>query len=169
MSNTTKRSAPNPSEAGFTLTELVAGLLVASMLLTGIVELTRRYATTSVRMQTASEEIADIRVLDAMMRSVERVDPGTLDISGVYLSGKIGGSDLRIEIRHIQSEKSQITWSGPGVERTLEVGGKLEFRSDKPGSVLLVTEGSQPPLVSVRAMRDAPFDCRFDTVSRTCR
>ena len=98
-------SAPNPpiGEAGFTLTELVAGLLVASMLLTGIVELTRRYATTSVRMQTTAENIANSRVLDAMMRSVERIDPGTLDVVPGRLSAEIGGDALTIDLQRLSA------------------------------------------------------------------
>ncbi len=164
-------SPPNPScdEAGFTLTELVAGLLVASMLLTGIVELTRRYATTSVRMQTTAEDTANARVLDAMMRSIERIDPGTLDVGPGRVSGEIGGDALTIDLQRPAVGDTQIDWKGPGVNRTLSIGGQLRFALHPSGLILLESDDGEQTLASVRPMRDAPIDCRFDTVSRTCR
>ncbi|MCF8508644.1 MAG: prepilin-type N-terminal cleavage/methylation domain-containing protein, partial [Hyphomonadaceae bacterium] len=59
---------PRPKhDAGFTMVELIAGLMVATLLIAGIVDIVRRYARTTGEVREAASDIRSARLLDAMM------------------------------------------------------------------------------------------------------
>ena len=62
-------------DAGFTLVELIAGLLVASLLIAGIVDIVRQYATTTHRVRTIALDLRSRALADGLMAQLVRADP----------------------------------------------------------------------------------------------
>lgn len=153
-------------EAGFTLTEMVAALLVASMLVAGLAELTRRYATTMTRVRTMEAEARTVAGVRSLMGDLERIDPGSLALSSDRLEARIG--DQAITGRILRSpDRTALSWTSPRQQREIDLPVGARFIEAGPRIALGVS--GELPLASVEPARDTPFDCQFDTISRTCR
>lgn len=155
-------------DAGFTLTELIAGLLVASLLIAGIVDIVRRYARTTSEVREAAADIRSARLLDAMMDELVRLDPGSLRVSPQDISGAIGGAPVTARLVR-EAKATRLDWSSPATTRSISLAEGARFSQDVSGAIML-TAGNDPiPLALVIPRRTLPFDCQFDTVSRVCR
>ncbi|MEY2758107.1 MAG: hypothetical protein RIR33_1885 [Pseudomonadota bacterium] len=160
---------PAPSkDAGFTLTELIAGLLVASLLLAGIVDIIRRYASTTVEVKAAATDIRDQRLLDAMMDELVRLDPGSLRLTPLQIDGAIGGAPVSARLTR-EPDAMRLQWSSPNLQRSLVLPRGATFSQLPSGAIAVIAPETPTPLGLARPRRTLPFDCQFDTVSRTCR
>lgn len=159
----------SPNDAGFTLTELVAGLLVASMLVAGLVDLTRRYALTSVRVKDAILDTRTSRLAQALMNQVERADPQTLVVTQAHLSAEIGEAHIEATLSDETRDHDLLTWTSPAINRTLRVPEGARFARTPAGAVVLQGAAGQPPLATITLDRQLPIDCQFDTITRECR
>jgi len=155
-------------DAGFTLTELIAGLLVASLLLAGIVDIIRRYASTTVEVKTAASDIRDQRLLDAMMDELVRLDPGSLRLTPLEIEGAIGGTPVSARLTR-DPDAMRLQWSSPNLQRSLVLPTGATFSQLASGAIAVIAPETPTPLGLARPRRTLPFDCQFDTVSRTCR
>jgi hypothetical protein len=163
-----KRDRPS-NEAGFTLTELVAGLLVASALVIGLAEITRRYVSTTVRVKDIAADIRAIRLLDSLMAELERVDPGTLELTADRVSARVGSKEITATLGLPQNGARALQWSSPSTTRTLSLPAAARFQRTPDGAIALLGLPEEPPLAVSYPMRTTPFDCQFDTVIRDCR
>ncbi len=170
-----KRSAshrPNEAtsnEAGFTLTEVVAALLVASMLIVGLADVTRRYALSSVRVKDAIADMRTNRLVASLMGELERADPDSLEVTPTRLFARIGSHEVRAELTTRADRQRWLEWTSPVITRSLRMPSAATFEMLPSGAVLLTAAKGEPPLAVVLPRRQTPFDCRFDTVSRDCR
>jgi prepilin-type N-terminal cleavage/methylation domain-containing protein len=157
-----------PNDAGFTLTELIAGLLVASLLLAGIVDIVRRYARTTEDVREAAYDIRAARLLDAMMDELARLDPGSLRLSPQAISGTVGGTSVTGKLIR-EADATRLEWSSPAIERTLSLPAGTTYVQHPSGAILVTAPREPVPLAIALPRRTLPFDCQFDTVSRECR
>lgn len=169
MKRTVSLPSPRtPAEAGFTLTEMVAALLVASMLMVGLGELTRRYATTMTRVRAIEIDRRSSGLLRDTLAELERADPDSVSVAPDRVSATIGGRDVDGRIDRGFGRGAVLHWSSARQVRDLQLPSDARFVL-KAGRVSLLSGDDTVPLASVRPLRDAPFDCQFDTISRECR
>jgi hypothetical protein len=102
------------------------------------------------------------------MQVVERADPGTVGVSPDHLSAHLGNAIVEARLVGIAGGK-QLEWSSASVARTVKLGPNARFEQTAAGSVRLLNGLDEPPLAIATPMRDTPYDCRFDTISRVCR
>lgn len=162
-----KRRTAHP-EAGFTLTELIVGLLVASILVIGLVELTRRYADTSGDIRSTVADARASRIVGGLFEALERADPGTLVVTPDRVEARIGGKDVRMQLE-ASSHGASLSWHSPDIQRSIDIpsGARFERRSD--ALVVLRVPGAEIPIAMATLRRDLPYDCQFDTVTLECR
>lgn len=155
-------------EAGFSLTELIAGLLVASLLIGGLVDIIRRYARTTDTVRTTAAELRTSHILEAVFHDVERIDPGSLSVSRDRIGGSIGNQPLKGDIV-TDTKLTLLRWSSSTVERSIVVPSGARFEQLPSGALALLIDSSATPLAVAFPRRTIPFDCQFDTVTRECR
>lgn len=155
-------------DAGFTLTELIAGLLVASLLMAGMVDIIRRYARTTEHVRTTTNELRATILADALFSEIERIDPGTLSVASFDLRAKLGGQAVSGQIVS-SGTTTNLRWSSPVATRSISVPRGAHFVRLQSGAVAIVSEEGEPPIAIAIPRRTLPFDCQFDTVSRECR
>jgi prepilin-type N-terminal cleavage/methylation domain-containing protein len=162
-------SAPPGDDAGFTLTELVAALFVAALLIAGLAEITHRYAQGAVRAKAAISEAQTSRTAQALMSRFERIDAGSLEMSSSRLRARRGDAVVEARIYQGPDGRQRLDFSFPEVRRQIAVGPRAHFEQTASGAILLLTAPDAPPLAVVVPMRDTPFNCAFDPISRECR
>ena len=153
---------------GFTLTELLAGLLVASLLIAGVVDIIRQYAATTQRIKVVSAELRSRALVDGLLAQLARADPGSLVLAETDLRATIGAAPVTASLLRAE-DGTTLAWSGPGLSRTIALPPGMRFTSPLPGLIVLGSGQETPPLASVEARRTQVYDCQFDTVSLTCR
>lgn len=163
-----RRKATTDKEAGFTLTELVVGLLVGSLLIVGLVELTRRYGQTT---SDVRETVADARAsrsIESVLTLLERADPGSLVVTSDRIEAKIGADQVSVGL---QASPTSLTleWRSPDLNRSIDVPPGARFEQRPGGLILLLAPSSQTPIAMTMPRRELPFDCQFDTVTLECR
>lgn len=157
-----------PKDAGFTLTELIAGLLVASLLMAGLVDVIRRYARTTDHVRTTTSELRAAVLVDALFEDIERIDPGTLSIQPLAIHATQGGEPVGGQIV-VSGSTSELRWSAPRGSRVVRLPRGAHFLLLPWGAVAIFGEGGHPPIAIATPHRELPSDCQFDTVSRECR
>ncbi len=157
------------SEAGFTLTELLAGLLVASLLIVGISQLTWRYARSSTSIRSEASSIQDHRMIATLFEDVALVDPGSLKVSSTDLTATLQGAPLTGQLRRISPTDRVLEWTSPTLQRSIAMPPDAVFEITPEGIVLLRTKSGELPLAVAIPKRSVPADCQFDTVIRECR
>jgi hypothetical protein len=162
-------NAKAESEAGFTLTELVAGLLVASMLIVGLADITRRYALTTVRVKDATADIRTARAVKGLMNELERIDPDSLTLSADRLTARAGSAEITVRLTPGQNGARRLEWSSPLISRTILLPAAARFALTPSGTITLLSAPGEPPLAIVTPVRTISFNCRFDTATRECR
>jgi hypothetical protein len=163
----TRRNAD--SEAGFTLTELLAGLLVASMLIVGLADITRRYAQTMTRMKETSQELRATYATRALMADLERADPDSIEISSAKISARIGTSEIDARLTRTSDTRTSLKWKSPSGAREVILPGQVAFERLPHGAIILSVGKKLPPLAMAIPARTVHSDCQYDTVSRACR
>jgi hypothetical protein len=167
VSHRRPRQAEN-AEAGFSLTELIAGLLVASLLVVGLIDITSRYARTTNEVRSTVADQRTDRLLGAMLRELERADPGSIVLTPTGIRGQIGGREFAGRIES-SSRGRVLNWSTEKLKRSFDLPDKAHFEHAAGGVILLTESSTEPPIAAVTPRRTIPFDCQFDTVSRVCR
>ena len=83
---------PRPKhDAGFTMVEPIAGLLVATLLIAGVVDIVSRYALTTGEVREAASDIRSARLLDVMMTDTSRLHFTSFLYSETASSSPISG------------------------------------------------------------------------------
>lgn len=165
----TARSPRLDGEAGFTLTEMVAGLLVASMLIVGLADITRRYALTTMRVRDAGSEVRTAQIVGGLFSELKRIDPDSLELSSNRIEATLGSRPITARLEPPSNGARLLQWSSPAINRTVRLPQTARFELTPLGAILLVADPAEPPLAIVTPVRTAPFDCQFDTVTRACR
>ncbi len=163
-----RRKAAIDSEAGFTLTELVVGLLVASLLIVGLVELTHRYGQTTGVVRTAVTEVRASRSIGSVLALLERADAGSLVVTSDQIEAKIGSDQVSARLEPSASGLA-LEWRSAGLDRSIYVPTGSRFEQRPGGLIVLLAPNLQTPLAMAMPRRDLPFDCLFDTVTLECR
>lgn len=164
-----QKSKAADSEDGFTLTELLAALVVASMLLAGLTELTRRYAMTSGRVKDAASEVRVSNLMQNALLELERADPASVEVQALELNARIGAQELRARIAAGVGGRSLLTWTSPRGERQISLPPAAHFEEEPGGLIVLRANSADPPIASVLPKRTVAYDCKFDVVARSCR
>jgi prepilin-type N-terminal cleavage/methylation domain-containing protein len=155
-------------EAGFTLTELIVGLLIASMLIVGLVELTRRFAQTS---GDVRETVADTRAnrsIDGLFALLARADPGELVVGPDRVEARLGSLEINVRLQ-ASSNGVVLDWQSPDLQRSIALPAGARFEQLPSGLILLRAPSSPAPIGMIRPERELPFDCQFGTVTLECR
>lgn len=155
-------------EAGFTLTELIVGLLVASMLIVGLVELTRRFAQTSGDVRETVADTRTNRSIDGLFAMLARVDPENLVVGADRVDARIGSLEVTIRLQ-THPEGVTLDWQSPDLQRSIALPAGARFEQQPSGLILLRTPASSAPIAMATPRRELPFDCQFDTVTLECR
>lgn len=157
------------NEAGFTLTELVAALLVASLLIAGLVDLTHRYATGSVRARTAIEAARASQVVQDLMSRFGRIDPESLEVTPTRAAGSIGGQPVEARLVGDGTGRRRLEWRSFELRRSVEIDPAARFDLGTTGVLRLLGPKGAPPLAVVAPKRNLKSDCEFDPLVRKCR
>ena len=163
-----RRKAAQNSEAGFTLTELVVGLLVGSLLIVGLVELTHRYGQTTSDVRVTVADARAGRSIESVLTLLERADPGSLAVTSDRIEAKIGADQVSARLEPSPSGLT-LEWNSPDLNRSIDVPPEARFEQRPGGMILLVVPSSQAPIAMATPRRELPFDCQFDTVTLECR
>jgi prepilin-type N-terminal cleavage/methylation domain-containing protein len=155
-------------DAGFTLVELIAGLLVASLLIAGIVDIVRQYATTTHRVRTIALDLRSRALADGLMAQLARADPESLVVSDNEVRATIGNSSVQATLSRTR-EATVLSWFGPDTTRPASLPPGARFKTLRRGVVVLAMDENVPPIAMVETRRTQAFDCQFDTVSLECR
>lgn len=159
---------PHAREAGFTLTEMVAGLLVAAMLISGLAEVTRQFARASVHVRDDLASTRGVRAAEAAFLAIERVGPQDLLVTDTRLIVDASSEDpIVFELRVGANGARTLVWADGA--RTARLSATARFDQDAGGVVRLWDAPDAPPLLVARPRREAPLDCRYDVVGRRCR
>ena len=162
-----RKLRPN-NDAGFTMVELIAGLMVANLLIAGIVDIVRRYARTTGEVREAASDIRSARLLDAMMTELARIDPGSLRLTAQSIDASIGG--VAVTARLVgEASATRFNWTSAATQRSISLAPGAKFEQLASGAIALTASGAPVPLAIAIPRRTLPFDCQFDTVSRVCR
>lgn len=162
------KKPPTHGEAGFTLTELIVGLLVASALIVGLVELTKRYARTSGDVRQTVFDARASRVIAGLFSILERADPDSVVVTPSRIDARIGADEVRAQLQ-VSSGETTLAWHSSDIERTIEVPDKAKFEQSPNGLVRLMAPDAPAPIAMTTPRRDVPYDCQFDTVTLECR
>lgn len=163
-----RRKAAQNSEAGFTLTELVVGLLVGSLLIVGLVELTHRYGQTTSDVRTAVADVRAGRSIEGVLTLLERADPGSLVVTSDRIEAKIGAEQVSARLEP-SPDGVALEWRSPNLNRSIDVPAGSRFEQRPGGLIVLLAPNVQTPLAMATPRRELPFDCQFDTVTLECR
>jgi hypothetical protein len=152
---------------------MAASLVVAAMLIGGLGEVTRQFASTMVRVRDALEETRDSRLVAASAEPLERARRGGLVVSASTIEAAIGVEAVRFELS-LSGAGRRLSWGvgdagGPALRRTLTVGPDARFELGPDGAARLWVGADEPPLLVVLPRVTAPQDCAFDVVLRDCR
>jgi hypothetical protein len=158
----------NAAEAGSTLTEVLVALIVAASLIAGLVEVSSRFASTSAHVRAGMANARAVRTAELLMQMVERSDPGSLEVRANRLTAHVGDAPITATL-HQNSNETDLEWSSASTARSARLGTHAHFERTPTGSVRLLNGPNEPPLAMATPMRDTPYDCRFDTISRVCR
>lgn len=156
-----------PKDAGFSLVELIAGLLVAALLVVGLGDIIRRYARTTETVRSSVAELRSEGLIGAVFQELERADPGSLSVSPVRLAAQIGNTSFSIVVSS-QADRSKVDLNTPRQNRQILLSEQVHFEKRSSGLVLLLAEDNSV-IATARLRRDLPFDCRFELALGTCR
>lgn len=155
------------SEAGFGLTELIAGLLVASLLIVGLIDVTRRVARVTHDMKTSADRTSDERILSMIFRAIERADPDSIKVEQQRIVATVGNDEI-VGNLIVTREGVFLDWKSPQLSRRFSLSGDSRFQGPVSGMVMLTVQGSSVPIAFATLRRTVPFDCMFDTIARDC-
>lgn len=157
------------SQAGFTLTEMLVSLAVASLLIVSVGQMFALSMRAYGRVSDTVERVRDYRALDRWLSVLEAADPERIEA--------VDGETLRL-VRGVQSDLTMWFEEPGAVTVWLEHNG-VTVRRDYPLSeaalmriesgVLRLSEGDERMIASAPMVREAPFNCRYDTVAKRCR
>jgi hypothetical protein len=148
------------------MVELIAGLLIAALLVGGLVDIIRRYARTTDSVRTTAETMRDSQMAGALLAEIIRIDPETLSVTPRDVRGQIGDSELVGQLVR-RDDRTELRWSSPLAERTIDLPKRVRFERQPSGAIVLADGEHVIALALPR--RTIPFNCQFDTVSRECR
>jgi len=164
------------NDAGFTLTEMAASLLVTAMLVSGLGEITRQFARTIVRINTDLQMTRVSRIAGASFLALERAEPGGISTTDTEVEMvSTAGVDAAFQLTVGGDGVRTLTWGGARSAdagqrgRTLTLPATAHFEENADGVIRLWLSPGTPPLLVVDPRRQAAFDCRYDVVARRCR
>jgi type II secretory pathway component PulJ len=159
-------------DQGFTLAEAVMSLLVVSLALAGLLQVTAYNARSQARIGTHQK---DLKLIDQQSIALERVlnEVGAVEdrFTGRkdYLSAKdAAGIDHEFraphgwQLKYLSNGQALAEWP-PLAEQNLEISHR-----SKLGAVALSNDKGQPVKVARVRIEQNP-DCQFDMISRDCR
>lgn len=160
-----------PRDAGFTLAEVMAGLFIAALLVSGLGELGWRVAHSTVRIHSDIELSRALRVAQAAFNDIQRANPQTIVVTDDEVTASIGSRRITFRLS-APDGASQLEWTvaendTPPASRRIRVPPACFHIDD---SIVLLTGASDPvPLLIAHIRRQLAQDCQFDPVIRSCR
>lgn len=145
-------------EAGFSLTELIAGLLVASLLIVGLIDVTRRFARTTDNVRETTGDLRTDIMLNSLFSDLERIDPHSLELTPRELRARLGGVPIVARIEE-SFNGTILHWTAPATTQALVVPKGTRFVSSPYGGVVLRQTETGIPLAVATPQRNLPFDC----------
>jgi prepilin-type N-terminal cleavage/methylation domain-containing protein len=159
----------DPQEAGFTLTEMLVALAVASTLIVSVGQLLSVTARAYHRVTQSVETLREYRSLDRFVSLLEAADfervehaPSQLDLS------RGAQSTLTVTVSPDATTNLSLTHNGVALERRYDSFPANEWAGSSHALTLTPLGGGRP-LVTLPLLREAPFDCRYDSVAKRCR
>jgi hypothetical protein len=162
------------SDRAFTLTEALAGLVLACMLMAGLFELTGIGARAAMRAAENLEHARAHRLLGEGFDRLQRCRREDVAVSDRRIDAEIGASIRLVLGIAPQPGRSNVQFQleSPGgtmtASRTLKLEGTLGFRHGPAGMELWAFDTGEV-IARTTCLREAAHDCRFDNVSRSCR
>ncbi len=156
-------------EAGFTLTEMLVALAVASTLIVSVGQLLSVTARAYHRVTQSVETLRDYRSLDRFVSLLEAADSDRVEYAPSQLDLSRGAqSMLTITVLPDSEARLSLTHNGIVLERRYEGFPASEWAVSSQALTLSPLGGGRP-LVTFPLLREAPFDCRYDSVAKRCR
>jgi prepilin-type N-terminal cleavage/methylation domain-containing protein len=159
----------DPQEAGFTLTEMLVALAVASSLIVSVGQLLSVTARAYHRVTQSVETLRAYRSLDRFASLLEAADFDRVEHTPSQLVLNRGAqSTLTVTVLPDAEVALALTHNGVALER--RYAGILTSEWAGSSQALTLTPlGGGRPFVTLPLLREAPFDCRYDSVAKRCR
>lgn len=159
----------DPRQAGFTLTEMLVALAVASTLIVSVGQLLSVTARAYHRVTQSVETLREYRSLDRFVSLLEAADfdrvehaPNQLDLSR--------GAQSMLTITALPETGTSLALTHNGVALERRYAGTTVSEWARSSQALTLTSlGGGRTLVTVPLLREVPFDCRYDSVAKRCR
>ena len=159
----------DPQEAGFTLTEMLVALAVASTLIVSVGQLLSVTARAYHRVTQSVELLRDYRSLDRFMSLLEAADSDRVELEPSQIGLSRGAqSMLTITVVPDAGADLSLTHNGVVLERRYGSFPANEWAGSSH-AMTLISVGGGGGLVTLPLLREVPFDCRYDSVAKRCR
>jgi prepilin-type N-terminal cleavage/methylation domain-containing protein len=156
-------------EAGFTLTEMLVALAVASTLIVSVGQLLSVTARAYHRVTQSVETLREYRSLDRFVSLLEAADFDRVEYAPSQLDLSRGAqSMLTIAVLPETGASLELTHNGVALERHYAGTTASEWAGSSQ-ALTLTPVGGGDALVTLPLLREVPFDCRYDSVAKRCR
>ena len=157
------------SQAGFTLTEMLVALAVASTLIVSVGQLLSLTARAYHRVTGSVENLREYRSLDRFLSLLEAADRETGNHAPDGLELRRGDrSVLRVILQSEGVAALKLRHNGVDLERNLALAEAAEWGQGDHVMTLASAEGDQV-LIAFPRIREIAFNCRYDSVAKRCR
>ena len=157
------------NQAGFTLTEMLVALAVASTLIVSVGQLLSLTARAYHRVTGSVEALREYRSLDRFLSLLEAADSDAGSLAPDELELRRGaGSVLRVTLQPEGAAALSLTHNGVSLERDLAQTEAAEWSLGDHVTTLASTQDHQV-LIAFPRTREIPFNCRYDSVAKRCR
>ncbi|MDG1416956.1 MAG: hypothetical protein P8P99_04065 [Maricaulis sp.] len=164
-----------PADAAFTLSEMAVSLFLASLVLLLVAEVSRHVTRSYVSVRTNLDQTRNDGRIALWISQADRIDPFDIEYSGRDLSAHTGRTRM-LDYSLVSAGPGEGTSllvqrdaDGVVLRRRFELGGTAQLVWNQPDWVSIDFEDPIVPDFVQRVERNAPYDCRFDFVSRRCR
>jgi hypothetical protein len=164
-----------PADAAFTLSEMAVSLFLASLVLLLVAEISRHVTRSYVSVRSNLDQTRHDGRVALWIGQMDRVDPFDIDYSGASLNAQTGRAEVLgyslVETGAGQGVRLLVERDADGVvlRRRFELAGAARLVWNEAEWVSIDIEDPSVPDFVQRIERNAPYDCRFDFVSRRCR
>lgn len=162
-----------PTDAGYTLTEILVALAVGSLLILGVGETTRLTARAYSRVTDTVSDMRAWRGLDRWLTLYANTDPDVLTVTSDTVTGGRGESVVLNASLLVEADEPvfnlDLEQFGIALERRFTLAAVGQFEHDPRAGLRFRMHDDDVTMVSVPIWREVPYNCRYDTVSKRCR
>ena len=164
-----KMKKTDQNQEGFTLTEMLVALAVASTLIVSVGQLLSLTARAYHRVTGSVETLREYRSLDRFLSLLEAADSDAGSLAPDALELRRGDySVLQVALQPEGAATLSLTHNGVSLERDLVQIVAADWSFNDHVMTLASAQNNQL-LIAFPRTREIPFNCRYDSVAKRCR